>query len=166
VIAFVVCRRSGQLLGIDQLEGRSPVALIKSYRVHLFLAPEKAEQPLIVIMCPSFENVFRSPAKNLTIQMHGPWRRLERLYPDALQRQIGVASMILCLSTIVAIGYYMAKADTAGNGIIAMDNFRWSADIVFLVATIGTIALSLDYNEFVITGKLTSLEMREPKPCR
>lgn len=27
-------------------------------------------------------------------------------------------------------------------------------------------ALSLDYNEFVITGKLTSLEMREPKPCR
>jgi NADH-quinone oxidoreductase subunit N len=27
-----------------------------------------------------------------------------------------------------------------------MDNFRWSADIIFLVATIGTIALSMDYN--------------------
>jgi hypothetical protein len=27
-------------------------------------------------------------------------------------------------------------------------------------------ALSLDYNDFVINGKLTSLEMKEPKPCR
>jgi len=26
-------------------------------------------------------------------------------------------------------------------------------------------ALSLDYNDFVVTGKLTSLEMREAKPC-
>jgi hypothetical protein len=27
-------------------------------------------------------------------------------------------------------------------------------------------ALTLDYNDFVVTGKLTSLEVREPKPCR
>src|SRR6478672_7064814 len=27
-----------------------------------------------------------------------------------------------------------------------MDNFRWSADIIFLIATVGTIALSMDYN--------------------
>jgi hypothetical protein len=26
-------------------------------------------------------------------------------------------------------------------------------------------ALSLDYNDFVVTGKLTSLEFKEPKPC-
>lgn len=65
---------------------------------------------------------------------------------ETLQRQIGVASIILCLSTAVAIGYYVAKGDSAGPGVIAMDNFRWSADIIFLVATIGTIALSMDYN--------------------
>jgi NADH-quinone oxidoreductase subunit N len=65
---------------------------------------------------------------------------------EANQRQIGLASIILCVSVAVAIGYYMAKGDTAGGGIIAMDNFRWSADLVFLVATIGTIALSMDYN--------------------
>lgn len=65
---------------------------------------------------------------------------------EVLQRQIGVASIILCVSTIVAIGYYMAKGDTAAPGIIAIDNFRWTADIVFLIATIGTIALSMDYN--------------------
>jgi hypothetical protein len=27
-------------------------------------------------------------------------------------------------------------------------------------------ALSLDYNDFVVAGKLTSLELKEPKPCR
>ncbi len=65
---------------------------------------------------------------------------------EAHQRQIGVASIILCLSTVVAIGYYVAKGDSAGPGVIAMDNFRWSADLVFLIATVGTIALSMDYN--------------------
>ena len=62
---------------------------------------------------------------------------------ETLQRQIGVASIILCLSTAVAIAYYVAQADSVGPGVIAMDNFRWSADIIFLVATIGTIALSI-----------------------
>jgi len=65
---------------------------------------------------------------------------------ETLQRQIGVASIILCVSTAVAIAYYVAQADSVGPGVIAMDNFRWSADIIFLVATIGTIALSMDYN--------------------
>ena len=27
-------------------------------------------------------------------------------------------------------------------------------------------ALSLDYNDFVVTGKLTSLEIKTPKPCQ
>jgi NADH-quinone oxidoreductase subunit N len=62
------------------------------------------------------------------------------------QRQIGTASIILCISVAIAIGYYIAKGDTAANGVIAMDNFRWSADLVFLIATVGTIALSMDYN--------------------
>jgi len=65
---------------------------------------------------------------------------------ETLQRQIGVASIILCVTTAVAIGYYVAKGDSVGPGVIAMDNFRWTADIIFLVATIGTIALSMDYN--------------------
>src|SRR6266550_3269923 len=62
------------------------------------------------------------------------------------QRQIGIVSIILCIAVAIAIGYYMAKGDTAAIGIIAMDNFRWSADLVFLIATVGTIALSMDYN--------------------
>jgi NADH-quinone oxidoreductase subunit N len=65
---------------------------------------------------------------------------------DQLQRNIGVASIALCVTVIVAIAFYVARADSALPGIIAVDNFRWTADIVFLIATIGTIALSMDYN--------------------
>jgi len=65
---------------------------------------------------------------------------------EAHQRSVGVASIVLCVTVIVAIAFYIARADTSLPGIIAVDNFRWTADIVFLVATIGTIALSMDYN--------------------
>ena len=65
---------------------------------------------------------------------------------DQLQRNIGVVSIVLCVTVIVAIAFYIARADSALPGIIAVDNFRWTADIVFLLATIGTIALSMDYN--------------------
>lgn len=65
---------------------------------------------------------------------------------EAHQRNIGVVSIVLCITVIVAIAFYVARADTSLPGIIAVDNFRWTADIVFLLATIGTIALSMDYN--------------------
>ena len=65
---------------------------------------------------------------------------------ESLQRSIGVASIVLCITVMVSIGFYVASGDNAAPGIIAVDNFRWTADIVFLLATIGTIALSMDYN--------------------
>ena len=65
---------------------------------------------------------------------------------ESLQRTIGVASIVLCVTVIVTIGFYMARGDTSLPGVIAVDNFRWTADIIFLLATIGTIALSMDYN--------------------
>ncbi len=65
---------------------------------------------------------------------------------EAHQRNVGVASIILCVTVMVSIAYYVARADTVMPGIIALDNFRWTADIIFLLATIGTIALSMDYN--------------------
>jgi NADH-quinone oxidoreductase subunit N len=65
---------------------------------------------------------------------------------EAHQRSIGVASIVLCVTVIVTIGFYVARADTTLPGIIAVDNFRWTADVIFLIATIGTIALSMDYN--------------------
>ena len=70
------------------------------------------------------------------------WRRES----DAHQRSVGVLSIALCVLTMIAVGYYAYKGYTAGNGPIAVDNFRWAADEILLLATIGTIAMSLDYN--------------------
>ena len=65
---------------------------------------------------------------------------------DEHQRQIGIASIGLCVLVMIAVGIYAYRGYTAGNGVIAVDNFRWVADEIFLIATIGTIAMSLDYN--------------------
>jgi NADH-quinone oxidoreductase subunit N len=65
---------------------------------------------------------------------------------DAHQRSVGILSIALCVLTMIVVGYYAYQGYTASNGPIAVDNFRWAADEIFLIATIGTIAMSLDYN--------------------
>ena len=65
---------------------------------------------------------------------------------DDHQRSVGILSMALCIFTMVAVGYYAYLGYTATVGPIAVDNFRWAADEIFLIATVGTIAMSLDYN--------------------
>ena len=70
------------------------------------------------------------------------WRRESNEH----QRNVGILSIALCVITMIVVGYYAYEGYTAGNGVIAVDNFRWAADEIFLIATIGTIAMSLDYN--------------------
>jgi NADH-quinone oxidoreductase subunit N len=70
------------------------------------------------------------------------WRRES----DAHQRSVGILSIALCILTMVAVGYYAYQGYTATVGVIAVDNFRWAIDEILLIATIGTIAMSLDYN--------------------
>ena len=65
---------------------------------------------------------------------------------DEHQRSVGIFSIALCLFTMVAVGYYAYRGWAATGGPIAVDNFRWAADEIFLIATVGTIAMSLDYN--------------------
>lgn len=70
------------------------------------------------------------------------WRRES----DEHQRSVGILSMALCIFTMVAVAYYAYVGYTATVGAVAVDNFRWAADEIFLIATLGTIAMSLDYN--------------------
>jgi NADH-quinone oxidoreductase subunit N len=70
------------------------------------------------------------------------WRRES----DAHQRNVGILSIGLCVLTMIAVGYYAYEGYTASNGPVAVDSFRWAADEILLIATIGTIAMSLDYN--------------------
>jgi NADH-quinone oxidoreductase subunit N len=70
------------------------------------------------------------------------WRRESNEH----QRNVGILSIVLCVITMIVVGYYAYEGYTATNGVIAVDNFRWAADEIFLLATVGTIAMSLDYN--------------------
>src|SRR6478735_6505062 len=70
------------------------------------------------------------------------WRRES----DEHQQSVGMLSMALCIFTMVAVGYYAYTGYTATVGAIAVDNFRWVVDEILLIATLGTIAMSLDYN--------------------
>jgi NADH-quinone oxidoreductase subunit N len=77
--------------------------------------------------------------------------------PDsaAHQRSVGVLSIVLSILVLAGV-VWMAFSDVAGgSGVIAVDDFRWMADVVILIATICTLALALDYNdrEGIIAGE-------------
>ena len=57
------------------------------------------------------------------------------------QRAVGAACIILLLITGATIVWFMMKGVTAGPGPVAIDRFRWIADLILIVGTIGTIAL-------------------------
>ncbi len=63
------------------------------------------------------------------------------------QRAVGTAAIALLVITAVLIGWFMLQGVTASPGPVAVDRFRWIADLVLIVGTIATIALSMDYNE-------------------
>ena len=65
---------------------------------------------------------------------------------EAHQRRVGMASIGVLVLTLIAVLWFAAQGATASAGVIAVDPFRWGADVVFLVAAIGTIALAIDYN--------------------
>lgn len=65
---------------------------------------------------------------------------------EALQRRVGELSLWLVGLTLAVVLFYVSRIWTAARGPIAVDEFRWASDVIFLVATFGTIAMSIDYN--------------------
>jgi NADH-quinone oxidoreductase subunit N len=63
------------------------------------------------------------------------------------QRSIGAEAIGVCVIAAATVIYFMAAGITATDGVVAVDNFRWIIDLVLLLATAGTLALSMDYNE-------------------
>lgn len=78
----------------------------------------------------------------LVLMLYAAWR------PDSVahQRSVGIAAIGLLVATLAAVIYMAARGDMAGQGIIAVDPFRWAVDVVILLAAIGTIALAVEYN--------------------
>lgn len=66
----------------------------------------------------------------------------------AHQRSVGIACIGLVVATMVLVGYFWTRGYTAGpGGVLAVDSFRWMADIVFLIGALLTIPVAMDYNE-------------------
>jgi NADH-quinone oxidoreductase subunit N len=69
--------------------------------------------------------------------------------PDssAHQRSVANGSIVLTLLTVAASVWYLLQGNTAPPGPIAVDNFRWMADVVILIGTAFAIALARDDND-------------------
>jgi NADH-quinone oxidoreductase subunit N len=63
------------------------------------------------------------------------------------QRSIATASIVLTILTSAATWWYLIHGYTAAPGPIAVDNFRWMADLVILMGTAFAIALARDDND-------------------
>jgi NADH-quinone oxidoreductase subunit N len=68
--------------------------------------------------------------------------------PDSAshQRAVGIGALLLTGITTAAVIWFAISGWTAKPGVVAFDGFRWGADLIFLLATFITIALSIDYN--------------------
>ncbi|MFN2398728.1 MAG: NADH-quinone oxidoreductase subunit N [Gemmatimonadaceae bacterium] len=65
---------------------------------------------------------------------------------EAHQRSVGIASILLCTLAAGAVIWFALRGTSAGAGIIAVDNFRWASDLLFLSGTVVVIALAIDNN--------------------
>ena len=65
---------------------------------------------------------------------------------DAHQRLVGFGSLGVLVVTLALVLWFAANGATAGPGVIAVDRYRWVADVIFLLAALGTVALAIEYN--------------------
>ena len=73
---------------------------------------------------------------------------------DAHQRRVGIASIILAGITMLLVFNWSGRYN-AEPGPIALDGFRWLVDVVILLGTVFTIALSMDDN---MRSRITAAE--------
>ena len=68
--------------------------------------------------------------------------------PDSIrhQRAVGIGGIILTLLVAAVVVAYLVRDVAAEPGVVAMDRFRWVANLVFLLGTVLTLALLIDYN--------------------
>lgn len=64
----------------------------------------------------------------------------------ARQRRVGVAGLALTALVALVVVAYDATGASASAGVIAVDRFRWTSDVIFLAATGIALATSIDFN--------------------
>jgi NADH:ubiquinone oxidoreductase subunit 2 (subunit N) len=75
----------------------------------------------------------------MTLLLVAVWRRESREH----QRLVGELSIGLCAIVLAAVWIMMNRLGQATDGPIAVDNFRWMADLVILLGTMAALALGI-----------------------
>lgn len=78
----------------------------------------------------------------MVLLLYAAWRPES----EAHQRRVALGSMGVALLTLVAVVAVSVSGWSAGAGPVAVDGFRWASDVVFLLATVVAIGISMDYN--------------------
>jgi NADH-quinone oxidoreductase subunit N len=65
---------------------------------------------------------------------------------ESRRRAVAIGSLVVTLVAAGMVGWFMVRGTTATPGIIAVDNFRWAADLIFLLATAIALIMGLDYD--------------------
>ena len=78
----------------------------------------------------------------IVLLLYAAWR------PEsaAHQRRVALASMAVALLALVAVIAASFMGWSSSGGPVAVDGFRWASDVIFLLATVIAIGLSMDYN--------------------
>lgn len=79
----------------------------------------------------------------MVLMLFSAWRKESLQH----QRSVGIAALSLLVATLAATVYMAMRGDVASVGVVAVDSLRWTVDVVVLLAAIGTVALSIEYNE-------------------
>jgi NADH-quinone oxidoreductase subunit N len=79
----------------------------------------------------------------MVLMLWAAWRKDSAAH----QRSVGIGAMILVVAAIAAVVYMASSGTSAGDGVIAVDPFRWAVDVVILFAALGTVALSVERND-------------------
>jgi NADH-quinone oxidoreductase subunit N len=79
----------------------------------------------------------------MLLMLWAAWR------PDGAshQRAVGFGSAVLLVATIVVTILFARAGRTATTGAVAVDQFRWSSDLIFLGSALITVLLSIEYND-------------------
>ena len=79
----------------------------------------------------------------MVLTLLAAWRRES----PAHQRSVGWGSVFLVVVTLAVVVMYWLGRRTATPGVVAVDSFRWTADVVLLLGTLLALLFSIDYND-------------------
>ena len=73
------------------------------------------------------------------------WGVWQREGDPSAGRRVAVGAIGVCLAALASIAWLVMRGASTTGGPLAIDNFRWAADVVILFGTMLSIALADDY---------------------